>query len=194
MPGRATPITSNTEFRDGYWLVPRDTLLWVSCPAGGHFVIDYDVCLKLAPSTAQKTGREFAAPLELKPQENKETHRWDLRVDPARGADRGAKHTFFHRLLGLSLRKTEHDTLGRKLQRRRLVPPGLWDDYEVHHKNWNNLDCRLQNLQPQAKVRHRGQGRDGWSKKAMTHKLKVAHLAVLRRPAATRRRPASATR
>lgn len=147
-------------------------------------MVEHAICLKLAPATARKQGREFAKELDLKPQLNEETGRWDLRVDLARGGGLGQFHTFFHRVVGLCLRKAKLDAAGRKRQVAALVRPCSWEAFEVDHVNWNNLDCRPRNLQPTS--RHRGEGRDGWHLKCLTHAQKKRKVRKLlkKKPAA----------
>jgi hypothetical protein len=57
-----------------------------------------------------------------------------------------------------------------------------WEFYEVHHKNWNSLDCRACNLTPKQKDRHRGEGRDGWQNKRLKHSQKVNMIRKLVAP------------
>ena len=61
-----------------------------------------------------------------------------------------------------------------------------WSSYEVNHRNWNTLDCRVVNLEPQERARHRSEGRLGWSKKSMSHAEKVRGVAqILKKIAGT---------
>lgn len=101
----------------------------------------------------------------------------------------------YHRIVGLCLRNTEHDSNGMRVDVPFLVDPANWTAYEVDHQNWNTLDCRTTNLVPKEITRHRKDGRDGWHRKALTHAAKVKALRVVlrKRPArAPLRRPAGA--
>ena len=129
--------------------------------------------MKLAPASSKKLGREYSRPLELKPEQNVHTDRWDLRVDLAKGSGLGGKHLHYHRLVGLACKKTWNSPTGRKLRKPRYVETEAWDPYEVDHSNWNTLDCRLRNLKLPAAYRHRGEGRDAWQKKTLPHGRKV---------------------
>lgn len=245
MPPRLVAVPACADFRDGYYLQKLPEPEEVACPGGGHFLVDYEVKLKLSPESARKENRVFKERLKPKPQQNKKTGRWDLRLDLARGNNRGTFHTLFHRLVGLVLKKTgrDKDQLqtfappvslppvlhasasvqalcpacahpagtceaqgklgkrrrakpstrkedgwneycqdGRKLQKRRKVTPRLWHFYEVDHGCWNNLDCRARNLRVESRDWHRTAGRDGWQRKSVSHRAKVA---LLRRPAAS---------
>lgn len=173
---RSVPVPRNAFFRDGYWLVRREAPLRIPFNAAGDFfVVDWDVFLKLTPSSAKRLGREFAEqPLMPKPEKNEQTGRWDLRLDLSTGNK--CFHMHFHRLVGLCLKQTNQDALGRKLQRPMYVKAENWELYEVNHRNWNNLDCRLYNLVPEHARRHRGEGRRGWHKMCLTLKDKVKQL------------------
>lgn len=59
-------------------MLRRSVPLRVPCPAGGFFLVEWDICLKLAESTARKTQRRYAAALPLEPVQNPKTRRWDL--------------------------------------------------------------------------------------------------------------------
>ena len=118
--GRKTPVPPNNLFRDGYWLLPRTQQ--VACPAGGVFLVEYDVALQLSPASARKLKREFSdPPLTPKPLQD-ESGRWDLWVWLSTGVGEGKYMMGYHRLVGLTLGKTNHDTLGRNLQQPKLVP------------------------------------------------------------------------
>eukprot|EP00973_Karenia_brevis_P056749 7897268-Karenia_brevis.AAC.1 len=124
---RRSPVPQNPFFRDGYWLLRRAAPLRIPFNAAGDFfIVDWDVCLKLSPASARKLGREFAAPLTLKPEKHKDTGRWDLRLDLRAGTQ--SFHMHYHRLVGLCLKQTSHDALGRKLQRPMYVKADNWQE------------------------------------------------------------------
>jgi hypothetical protein len=152
--------------------------------------VEYDICLKLSAASARKLGRAYSKPLTLIPEMHPESGRWDLRVDLARGSGNGQQHLHYHRLIGLALLETGHSKAGRKRVVPVVVAPGDWGCYEVHHVNWNNLDCRLCNLEAMQKDRHRGGGRDGWSKKVLSHAQKVLMMSQPRTAKRPAKRPA----
>ena len=181
------PLPRNPVFKEGHWLLLRAAPLKTACPDGGHFLTEYDVCLRLAEGSARKLGRDFSAPLSLAPEQNGDTGRWDLRVElPKLGG--GKFHARYHRIVGLALKETKEGPSGRPLGAPRLARPAEWSSYEVDHSDWNNLDCRLRNLQCRAASRHRGEGRLGWNLKKLSHDAKAAKVRkLLRRPAAAAR-------
>ena len=128
---KAAALAPNLYFREGYWLLLRSALLKSPCPADGFFLTEYDVHLKLAPSSAKKLGEAYSKPLKLKPELNQETGRWDLRIDLAKGGGGGAHHLQYHRLVGLTLKKAAHDADGRALQAPAVVSVDQWASYEV---------------------------------------------------------------
>jgi hypothetical protein len=195
---KAVALAPNPLFRDGYWLLLRDQLQETPCPAGGSFLTEYDICLKYTEESARKLGKTYKAPLKLKPELNEETERWDLRVDLQKGGRSGAHHINYHRLVGLTLKMAKHGSDGRKLRTPVVVGPQQWSSYEVNHKDFNNFDCRLLNLQPKEVGRHRGEGRDAWSRNCLSHAEKVqlvkVKIAQLRNKAKLLKKPASAPR
>ena len=194
---KAVALAANPLFSDGYWLILRQTVLKTPCPDGGFFVTEYDIRRKLTAASTQKLGRMYGKPLKLKPEVNEETDRWDLRLD-LRTAVGGAFHTHYHRVVGLTLKKTKHGINGFPLRNPEIVSTDHWKYYEVDHVNWNNLDCRLRNLDTREQSRHRGEGRRGSHVKSLPHSTKVkllksAKVKLFRRPAAFTlyRRPAA---
>ena len=182
---RATAIPPNSYFHDGYHIFRLSEPKKVTGPAGGFFLVEHEIRLKRAPATARREGYDFMEALQLKPQLNEETGRWDLRVDLAKGGGRGQKHTFFHRLLGLCLRKANYDAQGRNRPAPGRVRPTSWKHYEVDHCTWIKRVCRLRNLRPTS--RHRGEGRDGWNRKSLTHAEKVKRVRKLWKKVVARR-------
>ena len=181
---RVLCLPANLRFRYGYCLVERDAVLETQCPDGGVFLTEYDICLKLALSTARRVGRAYTTPLKLTPVRNTKTQRWDLKVRLGIGAGGRQYHTTYHRLVGLSFLETTDSLAGRRLDVPILVVPRQWSKYEVDHSNWNTLDCRLRNLCVRELHRHRGEGRDKWQTKTLSHSKKVQSLR--RRPACAR--------
>ena len=178
------PLLPNSRFKSGYCLVLRSNPLKTPCPSGGYFYTEYDICRALNVSSARKLKRSHAKALALLPQQNDATGRWDLGVYLV--ASGGARyHTFYHRVVGLTLVETEHNVKGRKLSKPKIVPEEQWDEYEVDHADWNNLDNRVRNLRVRHKLRHRGQGRDEWQKKALTHgqKARMVRQSISKKPA-----------
>ena len=141
MSAQPIPIPPNPDFKEGYWLVPRPpSRRTVPCPAGGHFLVEYDVRRKCSAGSAQKLGREWTKLPDLIPEESdRDPGRWDLRVN-LKKEDATKHHGYYHRIVGLLLTKTWQDTLGRKLQQPRLVDasssakPKPWGTYMVAHR------------------------------------------------------------
>lgn len=134
--------------RDGYWFFLRDELDLVPHPWGGWFLVEYDIKLKLQPESARKLGREFSEPLKLTPKLDKKAGegRWDLRVNFSTGSSGVQHRRYYHNVLGLLRTKTKFGRTGRRLHRPGYVSHLHFKDYQVDHKDWNNLDCRLRNL------------------------------------------------
>ena len=127
--------------------------------------------MKRTPASAKRLGGDFSKPLTLRPVQNQKSFRWDLKIRLASGVGTESRNTNFHRVMGLVLKKTLHDLLGRKLRRPKKVDPAHWEEYEVDHRNKNNLDCRLVNLRPLHKGKHRGAGKKGWNKRKQERQL-----------------------
>ena len=87
----------------------------------------------------------------------------------------GPFHVNYHRLIGLSMLPCKVNSAGNPVEPY-MVPPEQWGKFEVHHKNWNNLDCRLRNLEVVPKKWHRELGRVQWQKKSKPHWKKVAWM------------------
>ena len=55
-----------------------------------------------------------------------------------------------------------------------VVCPERYGSYQVDHRDWNNLDCRLRNLELLPAGRHLSYERWGWKKKVLKLSVKKA--------------------
>jgi hypothetical protein len=140
---------------------------------------------------AGATGRQFTAPLALRP-ERDASGRYDLSVVLADGGG-GRVHPKNHRVVGLSLLRTAVSRTGRALAAPQFVVPAHVGDLEVDHKDWDPLDCRVCNLVLSPSSLHRSAGRFGWELRSLPHSVRGRPRAtrawkkwVARRPAAWR--------
>jgi hypothetical protein len=157
-----------------YWFFLRKKLGRVKIRQGEYFLVEYDIWRKLEDASAKKLKREWAKkPLTLSPVKDTKSGRWDLRINLADSGAAKSKNFYYHNILGLLRSKSVHDARGRKMERPAWVPRNLWASYQVNHKNWNNLDCRLKNLEVVQRGRHEGEGRDGWNYRCLEHEEKV---------------------
>ena len=171
-----------------YRFTLRDRLAKVRCPQGGFFLAEYKIQRKLKPESARILRRPFSKPLRLHAEKDTKG-RWNLRVNFADTVAAKSRRFYYHKLLAMLLLQTKYSRKGRRLPRRVSVQPKDWKFYQVHHKNWNNLDCRLKNLEPVEQGVHEGAGRDGWDHKSLTHPEKVGLVrAACRVPGAMRLR------
>ena len=150
----------------GYFLVRRGDLKKIRCRAGGHFLVEYDICRKLKPDTIRKTGRTYGKALKLSAEVN-EHGRWDLSVR-LKKVDGSNFHTRYHRIIGLAFCKSRFNKRGRKCSPF-IVAAADYKDFEVDHTDWDNLNCRLSNLRVLPISRHRGEGRDAWNVKSLSN-------------------------
>ncbi len=139
----------------------------------------------------ERTGRQYTAPLALRPECNS-SGKYDLSVMQADEGG-GMVHTKYHRVMGLSLIRTAVLRTGRALAARQFVVPAHVGDFEVDHKDWDPLDCRVRNLVLRPSCLHRSAGRLGWERRSPPHSVRGRPRAkrawekrVARRPAAWR--------
>ena len=138
------PIPDDFGWPPGYFLVLREKLKVTPCPAGGSFLTEYDICSELSVQYAREVGRAYSKGVKLIP-ETDANGRWDLRVELQ--ADGQRLHKQYHNLLALVACKTKYGPSGRLLQRPRKVCQEDLAEYEGNHRDWNNLDCRLRNIE-----------------------------------------------
>ena len=108
----------------------------------------YDICMQRTVARRDRAG--WKKPLGLTPHANPRLPgRRDLAVQLWSGV-RGKKHTFYHRVVALSLLKCHWNARGELLQHPFKVPLRLWEAdskgryyYEVHHlQGPHNVDPR----------------------------------------------------
>ena len=116
--------------------------------------IEYNIARKRRAHDAPSV---FAEPLQLDPRprhaedvncEFAGTLAWDLHVWI------GSVHTFYHRIAGLTLNKVCWGKNGRRLKNPYTVPLADWDNYVVHHLDWNPSNVERSNLAPLVKEDH----------------------------------------
>jgi hypothetical protein len=184
-------VIADLRWRSGYVLIRRRMICRIACPAGGVFLVEYDIRRRLSAAMQERTGRQFAAPLALRP-ERDANGRYDLSVTLADGGG-GRVHTKYHRVVGLSLLRTAVSRTGRALAAPQFVDPAHVGDFEVDHKDWDPLDCRVRNLVLSPSSVHRSAGRFGWERLSLPHSVRGRPRAkhawkkwAAKRPAASR--------
>jgi hypothetical protein len=184
-------LIADPRWRSGYVLIRRRALCRIACPAGGVFLVEYDIYRPLSAAMQERTGRQYTATLAMRPECNT-SGRYDLSVMLADGGG-GRVHTKYHRVVGLSLLRTAVSRTGRALAARQFVVPAHVGDFEVDHKDWDPLDCRVCNLVLSPSCLHRSAGRLGWERRSLPHSVRGRPRAkrawkkrVARRPAAWR--------
>ena len=188
---RPIPVPQELGLGADYFLVLRERMKVTPCPDGSSFITEFDVKRKLRDQRyAARVGREFGKPLALTPQLDRKYGRYDLRLDRGAGRTSGQrKEQYYHRVLALTCLTSRYDCKGRRLVFDVLVRGGMCSKYQVDHRDWNNLDCRLRNLQLLPIGRHTGYERFDWSKKVLKTSVKKAKIRrVLDDPAAMRLR------
>ena len=122
--------------------------------------IEYEV-RRSARGRARADQAAWGVPLSLDPQPSlQRANREDLAIRfrlPPRGPGPRRtykqRHTFYHRMVALSLLPTYWDARGRLLLHPYMVPRDRWGSFEVHHLG-NPHDDRLENLAVLRKALH----------------------------------------
>ena len=74
--------------------------------------------------------------------------KYDLRVDLGAGRNEDQRQVlYYHRLVALTCLTTRYNCSGRRLAHDVVVRPEGYGSYQVDQRDWNNLDCRLRNLE-----------------------------------------------
>ena len=170
------PVPHGLGLGGEYFLVLRDTIKVTSCPDGSSFISEFDIKRKLTDRRyVARVGREFGRALTLYPQLDRKHGRYDLRVDLGAGRNEDQRQVlYYHRLVALTCLTTRYDCSGRRLGYDLVVGSERYGSYQVDHKDWNNLDCRLRNLELLPAGRHLSYERFGWSKKVLKLSVKKA--------------------
>jgi hypothetical protein len=181
---RPIPVPQELGLGADYFLVLRERIKVTQCPDGSSFVTEFDIKRKLRNRRyAARVGREFGEALTLTPQLDRKYSRYDLRLDL------GVKKQYYHRVLALTCLTCRYDSLGRRLNYDVIVRGAKCSKYQVDHRDWNNLDCRLRNLQLLPIGRHTSDERFDWNKKVLKTFVKKAMIRrVLDDPLAMRLR------
>ena len=182
-------VIADPRWRNGYVLIRRRVTRRIPCPAGGAFLVEYDVCRHLSAAMRKRTGRQFAAPLALRP-ERDANGRYDLSMTLADGGG-GKVHTKYHRVVGLSLLRAAVSRTGRALAAPQFVVPAHVGDFEVDHKDRDPLDCRVCNLVLSPSCLHRSAGRFGWERRSLPHAVRARPRTQRARKQRVARRPAA---
>jgi hypothetical protein len=172
-------LPPHPDYRDGYWLVKRRTLRKTPAPGygpGKHFHDEWDVCLKLAPETARKTGRTFSKPLT--PLASLNQHgRYDLTLSLVKKGQPSATHkTTYCHVVVMALLKTDRNTAGRPCKAHYVDPEDHACYAADHDPVGDQCDCRLDNLLLRHVDEHNSTKRMGWSRTS----LPAAKRGVLR--------------
>ena len=185
-------LPSHADFRDGYFLRRRTFDNETPCPAYGAgkvFLNDWDVVRENTRAYQARTGRRFANELTPYGKANDaQPPRWSLRVT-LRGKDGELRERPLAWLLAVALKKAEEDAWARKVAPH-YVDPKNWGLYEGDHWPFaDQCDCRLANIRPLHRDRHRSDERFGWERKSLPPQQRG-----LKRPAAALRQAAAKAR
>jgi hypothetical protein len=85
-------VIADPRWRSGYVLTRRRRIRRIACPVGGVFLVEYDVRRHLSAAMHERTGRQFAAPLALRP-ERDANGLCDLSVTLAEGVAAGSTYS-----------------------------------------------------------------------------------------------------
>ena len=169
-------IPAGLGYGNSYYLRLRKKLKRTKLPMrrNEYILSEYNIQRRNKPGNPKRWGKVRKVRVE----HNYNGYRYDLCCTLShRGSNR---HTFYSRIVALTLLTTGFGIRGRPLKRlRRIHTKALMKFYDVDHIHWNNYDCRLKALRIRPIHWHRSSDRLKWQDKKLTHHNKCKKVRAI---------------